>query len=59
MRQVEMTLESMLGLLQRVMLHSVDTTISKRKQEEGGSNEESSRQYSLEEEYLLSSRYPR
>ncbi|RCV25661.1 hypothetical protein SETIT_5G183200v2 [Setaria italica] len=65
MRQVEMTLESIQESLQ-VKLHSVGTKISEDKQMavtlptmEGRSSKESSRQYSLEEEYLLSSRYPR
>jgi len=66
MRQAEMTLESIQESLQQVKLHSVDTKISKDKQMavtiptvEGRSSKESSRQYSLEEEYLLSARYPR
>ena len=66
MRQAEMTLESIQESLQQVKLHSVDTKISKDKQMavtirtvEGRSSKESSRQYSLEEEFLLSARYPR
>ncbi|XP_062219467.1 wall-associated receptor kinase 2-like [Phragmites australis] len=65
MRQVEMTLES-IASLQQVVMHSEGTKISKEKQmavsyptAEGRSREESSRQYSLEEEFLLSARYPR
>jgi serine/threonine protein kinase len=65
MRQVEMTLENIQASSQQVVLPGVGTKTSKKKQvpvsypvvEE--SNKESSRQYSLEEEYLLSARYPR
>jgi len=61
-----MTLESIQESLQQVKLHGVDTKISKDKQTavafptvEGRSSKESRRQYSLEEEFLLSARYPR
>ncbi|CAO2208287.1 unnamed protein product [Urochloa humidicola] len=66
MRQVEMTLESIQESLQQVKLPSVRTNIYEDKQVavtfhtmEGRSSKESTRQYSLEEEYLLSARYPR
>lgn len=66
MRQVEMTLETIQESLQQVDLHSVGTKIPENKQMavtfptvEGQSSKESSRQYSLEEEFLLSARYPR
>ncbi|CAL4900572.1 unnamed protein product [Urochloa decumbens] len=66
MRQVEMTLESIQESLQQVKLRSVGTKISEDKQTavtlrtmEGRSSKESTRQYSLEQEYLLSARYPR
>ncbi|CAN6342138.1 unnamed protein product [Urochloa humidicola] len=66
MRQVEMTLESIQESLHQVKLHSVGTKLSEDKQiavtlrtMEGRSSKESTRQYSLEEEYLLSARYPR
>ncbi|CAO2200576.1 unnamed protein product [Urochloa humidicola] len=66
MRQVEMTLETIQEALQKVKLCSMGTNITNDNQMtvtfptmEGRSRKESSRQYSLEEEYLLSSRYPR
>jgi serine/threonine protein kinase len=63
MRQVELTLESIQESLQQVKLHSVGPSKSKENVilpiVEGRSTEESSRQYSLEEEFLLSARYPR
>ncbi|TVU33842.1 hypothetical protein EJB05_15654, partial [Eragrostis curvula] len=66
MRHVEMTLESIQTSLHKDTLPSVGRKISKDKQAmasyptgEGQSREESSRQYSLEEEFLLSARYPR
>jgi hypothetical protein len=66
MRHVEMALESIQTTLQRDSLDSVRAKLSRDKQVsvsyptgDGRSTEESSRQYSLEEEYLLSSRYPR
>ncbi|BAH94708.1 Os09g0561000, partial [Oryza sativa Japonica Group] len=61
MRQVEMTLES----IRQEVLHSVSTKKSKELHVSWnhaiseGTNLETTRQYSLEEEYLLSSRYPR
>ncbi|GJN37698.1 hypothetical protein PR202_gb26679 [Eleusine coracana subsp. coracana] len=65
MRRVEMTLESIqASSLQQAVLPGVGTKLSKEKQLAvmypvvQGSNE-SSRQYSLEEEFLLSARYPR
>ncbi|GJM94236.1 hypothetical protein PR202_ga10866 [Eleusine coracana subsp. coracana] len=66
MRNVEMTLESIQTSLQKDKLQSASTKLSRDKQVvvsyaigEVRSNEESSRQYSLEEEFLLSARYPR
>ncbi|KAF8656294.1 hypothetical protein HU200_060769 [Digitaria exilis] len=66
MRHVEMTLESIQAALQKDTLVSVSTKLSKDKQVvlshttgDGRRREESSRQYSLEEEFLLSARYPR
>uniref|UniRef100_A0A0E0K6M0 Protein kinase domain-containing protein n=1 Tax=Oryza punctata TaxID=4537 RepID=A0A0E0K6M0_ORYPU len=66
MRQVEMTLESIQSLfLQQEVLHSMANKKSKKNYASRsypvneGTSMESSRQYSLEEEYLLSSRYPR
>ncbi|CAD6231042.1 unnamed protein product [Miscanthus lutarioriparius] len=63
MRQVELTLESIQESLQQVKLHSVGPSKSKEDVMfpivEGRSTKESSRQYSLEEEFLLSARYPR
>uniref|UniRef100_A0A0E0IQ26 Protein kinase domain-containing protein n=1 Tax=Oryza nivara TaxID=4536 RepID=A0A0E0IQ26_ORYNI len=67
MRQVEMSLESLGGSLQehttgliatesRRIRHVAEENYPTR---EGTGNEEASRQYSLEVEYLLSSRYPR
>nr|CAB3446489.1 unnamed protein product [Digitaria exilis] len=65
-RHVEMTLESIHAALQKDTLDNVSTKLSKDKQVvlshtigDGRSREESSRQYSLEEEFLLSARYPR
>ncbi|KXG32614.2 hypothetical protein SORBI_3003G175100 [Sorghum bicolor] len=65
MRQVEMTLESIQAPVQNVVQRT-GTRICDEKQKavmyplvEGTSKQESSRQYSLEEEYLLSARYPR
>uniref|UniRef100_A0A0E0EUY6 Protein kinase domain-containing protein n=1 Tax=Oryza meridionalis TaxID=40149 RepID=A0A0E0EUY6_9ORYZ len=66
MRQVEMTLENIRSSsLQQEVLHSVSTKKSKELHVSWnhaiseGTNLETTRQYSLEEEYLLSSRYPR
>jgi hypothetical protein len=66
MRNVEMTLEGIQASLLKDMMHSVGTKLSKDKQAvvpyptgESSSSKESSRQYSLEEEFLLSARYPR
>jgi serine/threonine protein kinase len=66
MRQVEMTLESIRSSsLQQEMPHSVSTKESKQKHVSWshtiseGISLESTRQYSLEKEYLLSSRCPR
>lgn len=67
MRQVEMSLESLGGSLQehttgliatesRRIRHVAEENYPTR---DGTGNEEASRQYSLEVEYLLSSRYPR
>ncbi|WVZ51376.1 hypothetical protein U9M48_002528, partial [Paspalum notatum var. saurae] len=60
-RQVEMTLESIQASMEQVLLQSVTTNISDEKQKVvryllhgDRSREESSRQYSLEEEFLLS-----
>jgi serine/threonine protein kinase len=65
MRQVEMTLESIQAPVQQVVQRT-GTRICDGKQKavmypllEGTSKQESSRQYSLEEEFLLSARYPR
>ncbi|XP_006649150.1 wall-associated receptor kinase 2-like [Oryza brachyantha] len=66
MRQVEMTLESIQSLfLQQEVLHSVarkqskDNHVPRSYPASEGTSKESTRQYILEEEYLLSSRYPR
>ncbi|EEE70226.1 hypothetical protein OsJ_30340 [Oryza sativa Japonica Group] len=66
MRQVEMTLESIRSSsLQQEVLHSVSTKKSKELHVSWshaiseGTSLDSTRQYSLEEENLLSSRYPR
>lgn len=67
MRQVEMTLESIrASFLQQEVLHTVGNRKKSMENHVSGSNPiidgtnmESTRQYSLEEEYLLSSRYPR
>ncbi|XP_006660979.2 putative wall-associated receptor kinase-like 16 [Oryza brachyantha] len=66
MRQVEMTLESTLSSFSpQNVLHSESRNISNENQvlrsplAIDGIGMESTRQYSLEEEYLLSSRYPR
>ncbi|KAJ1275747.1 hypothetical protein BS78_05G159900 [Paspalum vaginatum] len=65
MRQVEMTLESIQASVEQVVLQSVTANISDEKQKavryplRGDTSVESTRQYSLEEEYLLSARYPR
>jgi hypothetical protein len=65
MRQMEMTLESIQASVQRIVQHT-GTNICDEKQKavmyplpEGTSKQEPSRQYSLEEEFLLSARYPR
>jgi hypothetical protein len=57
MRQVEMTLESFHVSYENVVTY--DTNAPSYAVIKGTSAEEVSRQYSLEEEYLLSSRYPR
>ncbi|XBH60261.1 hypothetical protein VPH35_114883 [Triticum aestivum] len=57
MRQVEMTLESLRVPHENVKMYEMDAPSHAVVQ--GKSTEEVSRQYSLEEEYLLSSRYPR
>jgi len=63
MRQVELTLESIQESIQQRRLHSVGPSNSKENVifpiAEGRSTKESSRQYSLEEEFLLSAQYPR
>uniref|UniRef100_A0A0D9XGS2 Protein kinase domain-containing protein n=1 Tax=Leersia perrieri TaxID=77586 RepID=A0A0D9XGS2_9ORYZ len=66
MRQVEMTLESVRSSsLQQEVLQSVEAKKSKENHVSWtypvseGTSMQSTRQYSLEEEYLLSSRYPR
>lgn len=66
MRQVEMTLESIRSLfLQQEAIHSMANKSSKENHvsmsypANEGTSMESTKQYSLEEEYLLSSRYPR
>ncbi|TVU03400.1 hypothetical protein EJB05_51064, partial [Eragrostis curvula] len=67
MRQVEMTLESIQTSSRKDAMHSPGTKVSNKDKQavanyptgEGQSREESSRQCSLEEEYLLSARYPR
>jgi serine/threonine protein kinase len=67
MRQVEMTLESVrASSLQQQLLHGVDAEKSKENHvslsypvSEGTTGTQSTGQYSLEEEYLLSSRLPR
>uniref|UniRef100_J3N048 Protein kinase domain-containing protein n=1 Tax=Oryza brachyantha TaxID=4533 RepID=J3N048_ORYBR len=66
MRQVEMTLESIRSSsLQQEVPHSVGENKSKKNgvswsyPTSDGTHMESTRQYSLEEEYLLSSRHPR
>jgi hypothetical protein len=57
MRQVEMALESFHVCYENVVTY--DTNAPSYAVIKGTSAEEVSRQYSLEEEYLLSSRYPR
>lgn len=57
MRQVEMTLESLRVPHENVNIYEMDAPTYAVVG--GKSAEEVSRQYSLEEEYLLSSRYPR
>lgn len=57
MRQVEMTLENLRVPHEIVEMSSMDAPSCEMI--DGGSTEEVSRQYSQEEEYLLSSRYPR
>nr|BAK03639.1 predicted protein [Hordeum vulgare subsp. vulgare] len=57
MRQVEMTLENLGASHASFVMH--DTDVPKYPVVEGMNMEETSRQYSLEAEYLLSSRYPR
>ncbi|GJN06041.1 hypothetical protein PR202_ga23726 [Eleusine coracana subsp. coracana] len=65
MRQVEMTLENIQASSQQVLLPGVGTKIPKEEKQLTVSypiiqgSKESSRQYSLEEEFLLSARYPR
>uniref|UniRef100_A0A453MXQ8 Protein kinase domain-containing protein n=2 Tax=Aegilops tauschii TaxID=37682 RepID=A0A453MXQ8_AEGTS len=57
MRQVELTLESLGASHDSFLMHDMD--VPKYPVIEGTNMEETSRQYSLEAEYLLSSRYPR
>ncbi|VAI53718.1 unnamed protein product [Triticum turgidum subsp. durum] len=57
MRQVELTLESLGASHDSFVMH--DMHVPKYPVIEGTNMEETSRQYSLEAEYLLSSRYPR
>ncbi|KAE8787654.1 wall-associated kinase-like 1 [Hordeum vulgare] len=57
MRQVEMTLESLGVSHDSFVMHDMD--VAKYRVIKGTNLEETSRQYSLEAEYLLSSRYPR
>ncbi|VAI53717.1 wall-associated receptor kinase 2 [Triticum aestivum] len=57
MRQLELTLESLGAAHDSFMMHDID--VLKYPVIEGTNMEETSRQYSLEAEYLLSSRYPR
>ncbi|KAM3296636.1 hypothetical protein ACQJBY_038801 [Aegilops geniculata] len=57
MRQVELTLESLGASHDSFVMHDMD--VPKYPVIEGTNMEETSRQYSLEAEYLLSSRYPR
>ncbi|CAO2205983.1 unnamed protein product [Urochloa humidicola] len=66
MRHVEMTLETIQEALQKVKLHSVGTKITDDNQMavtfptmDGRRRKESTRLYSLEEEYRLSASYPR
>jgi serine/threonine protein kinase len=58
MRQVEMKLESLRVPHESIAMCDIDAP-SHAVIEITGTKEEASRQYSLEEEYLLSSRYPR
>ncbi|KAK3160127.1 hypothetical protein QOZ80_1BG0055520 [Eleusine coracana subsp. coracana] len=64
-RQVEMTLENIQASSQQVLLPEVGTKIPNEEKQSTVScpiipgSKESSRQYSLEEEFLLSARYPR
>ena len=59
MRQVEMTLEGLRVPHESIVMSDKDAPSYAVIQGTGTGTEEVSRQYSLEEEYLLSSRYPR